>query len=363
MGRSPKWVAEVAVSMAMAVTSVARAEAPAPPPDDLNRWGLICYCNSRVATPHYPVSIDDNGRILFYARNGATAAELASHRVAPSSSQLQLLQDWGLLIKQGDLVTTNFPVLGPEEMGRLRGRISQSSARLLPALRPKAIEIVKALKLRGRADSAYAVIFSYVLDNLVWDRLNKTGQLPDMRVDAEHPFWAGTFWAVYPERTDMPGTNDSVGPTGTLKATWTKPVLSGINRVAESESVHALLRSEKSDAFVGSSAWLTIGSEKTSVLLLIESSNDPLIKAAQDMASQVAAELASQDFSDVIPNASKSQRLLIATHELIWDLNEKLDREAEVKRPAALDQGGERLGELAPLLILVRKSDEAGGSH
>src|SRR5690349_11206534 len=89
-------------------------------PRDVKDFGLICFCNSRVATPHYPIGLDNNGALLFATRHGATRAQLANAGIAYRESQIVMLKDWGLLSENDKVLTTAFPVLEPETMGRLR---------------------------------------------------------------------------------------------------------------------------------------------------------------------------------------------------------------------------------------------------
>jgi hypothetical protein len=48
-------------------------------------FDLICFCNSRVSTPHFVVRMDDNGAILYTARAGATRGRVR-HREAAAAA-------------------------------------------------------------------------------------------------------------------------------------------------------------------------------------------------------------------------------------------------------------------------------------
>src|SRR3954447_23386954 len=98
----------------LAISTVAASPVQAQSvPADLNQFGLICFCNSRVATPHFIIPLDDNGRVLFLARNGATREQLAQAGAPISASQIQLLKDWELLAEKDKVLKTAFPVLEP----------------------------------------------------------------------------------------------------------------------------------------------------------------------------------------------------------------------------------------------------------
>src|SRR3954452_10067825 len=87
------------------------AAAPAPAdPADLKEFGLICFCTSRVATPHGLVRTGNNGRVLLLARRGATKSQIISAGEPASDAQLAKLRKWGLLTRKGARYRTAFPV-------------------------------------------------------------------------------------------------------------------------------------------------------------------------------------------------------------------------------------------------------------
>jgi hypothetical protein len=212
-------------------------------PPDISKWDLICFCITSVNTPHFAVRADTNGQILYYAQNGATKAQLEQAMGARVlMSQLDLLQDWRLLKRNGDAYTTNIPVLGPEKVGELRRQMKNLASQIVPEIRPEVQKIAAELQQRRLPDHLYSVLFSYVLDGQTWDQLRSSKAIPEMRITANHPFWDGTFWALYPNRTAEPGT-DSTGPDGiTLLMTWTDPVLRQLHALQNAPKLTSMLQ-------------------------------------------------------------------------------------------------------------------------
>src|SRR5262245_12222541 len=99
-------------------------------------WDLICFCNSRVSTPHFVVKMEANGAILYAARNGMTRDQLARSGVPATNTAIQLLLDWGLLAQQGDTLKTAFPVLDADRMTAFRRDLRAAATAMLPRLRP-----------------------------------------------------------------------------------------------------------------------------------------------------------------------------------------------------------------------------------
>jgi hypothetical protein len=150
-------------------------------PPDLAEWGLHCFCLTARQTPQSIVRLDDNGRLLYRAARGVTVAALRSEGFAAGESQIRLLEVFGLLRKTGDRLTTAFPVLGPDVVGPLRGRIAEVTQDLAEAIAADATGICGILGDAGHAASAYAVVFDYALDGLLWRRLARRNVLPMTR--------------------------------------------------------------------------------------------------------------------------------------------------------------------------------------
>lgn len=104
------------------------------PPKDLRDWQLICYCSG--GDPDEIVRKDNNGQILFTARSGTTRERLKSDGIAFTESQIELLKDWRLLTEQENQLKTRMPVVGPEEMTRLRALLHVQAVELGRSLQP-----------------------------------------------------------------------------------------------------------------------------------------------------------------------------------------------------------------------------------
>jgi hypothetical protein len=206
----------------VARTAFAETAAPA----DLSTWGLHCFCIDAVRTPHRIVGLDNNGQILYRARTGVTKQGLLEAGLGVTDSQLSLMLEYRLLRKDGDVFTTAFPVLGPEETSVPRSKLDALAARITPTLAADVRAIANVLRDEGFADATYAVVFGYVLDGLLWDELSARRLLPATKLTLGRPQWNGAFWSIYPERVGVAGTNEVESGNVALVFTWT-------NRVSE----------------------------------------------------------------------------------------------------------------------------------
>jgi hypothetical protein len=325
-------------------------------------WDLICFCNSRVSTPHVVVRMDVNGAILYAARNGITHEQLTRAGVPATSTAIQLLRDWGLLTQRGDTLRTAFPVLGGDRMTALRRDLRVAANAMLPRLRPSVDTITAALAARGTPESAYAVLFSYVLDHLVWDEFGDAADVP-AQIDVEHPFWNGAFWAVSPKRMNAPGTNSYRADSTSILVTWTDSTLELLRPLQSRASVTSLARALRSttardipESLRPYALFRRDGSPAFAVVRTGE--DDALTRASRSLATQVAdgvrVWLRGVDIGERLDARDPQLALLVTYHEFMWELLGALEASGAVTKPAIL-RASPRAELVAPLITLLTK--------
>lgn len=321
---------------------------PAPaqePPKDLRDWQLTCYCSG--GNPDDIVRKDNNGKILFLALRGITREGLKARGIAFTESQIELLRDWRLLAEQGDQFTTRMPVVGPEEMTRLRALLHMQAVELGRSLQPDFNTFVAAVAQRGYADNAYSIAFSYLLDGMVWDEFDQRHLLPSMETTAEKPFWGGTLWAIYPRR-DAPGTNSKSHGGWSLSVTWTQsvqPLLKPLNSLSLVESLlnDLEMRGSVSDPSARNelvALGILSADGEPAVPIIHEVPSDSIYAASLAISHKVGDGMLRVMQSPAIPTLIRSNdsgvSLVIAYHEFMWELLAYLERTGVVRSPAIL---------------------------
>ncbi|OLT43085.1 hypothetical protein BJF85_03105 [Saccharomonospora sp. CUA-673] len=282
-------------------------------PSDLTEWGLHAFALGARSTPHGIVALDDNGALLYAARDGATLSELEANGIAPSQSQLKLLQVYDLIEVDDDRVTTAFPVVGPDIFDPLRPRIRQLATDLTHKVSAEVRAIREELRRRGHHGHDYAVVFGHAVDGLLWDRLRATDMVPDTGLSLDRPLWNGAFWAIYPPIPAGAGVNEISGEAGTLVMVWTESTRHALQEVALSETARQLLKDPTA---------------QIEIPVLVPDMSDMLhvhsVTIAETIAETLTTETQAQALFAAIPNASAHERTLIVVHELIWALTQEL---------------------------------------
>ncbi|WP_125787770.1 hypothetical protein [Amycolatopsis sp. WAC 01375] len=305
-------------------------------PDDLAKWGLHCFCLGARSTPHHVVRMDDNGRLLFHARLGVSRTELRELGFDPLDSQIALLRAYRLISVEGDRLVTTFPVLGSEQTAGLRTRTARLADAIVPGIANDVSALTDVLVGQGLAHCAYGVLFGYVIDGLVWDRLRVEGLLPSMELSIERPYWNGAFWAVHPSREGAMGTNEVEEAGVRLTMVWTEPTVRALNRLAEAESLRQSLRSvsrgdlpRESVVTEDGQAWTLVdGSGRPTIPVIGRRDADPVHEIGLRIAEKIVS---------VLPGDLREVGLVVATHELIWDLMAVLEAAGFTRRPRVFD--------------------------
>lgn len=204
--------------------------------------------------------------------------------------------------------------------------------------------------LAGRelAHRAYAVLFGYVIDGLVWDALRSAGLLPEGELSVERPYWNGAFWAVYPPRDGAMGTNEVKEPGAGVTMVWTDPTVRALNRLAGSPALRPALRAAgRDEALVAGSgySWTFVGDGGRPMIPIIRRQESDPVHA---IGLRIAAKVVSALLRDV-PGSG----VVVAAHELIWSLMDALEAAGIVRRPAVFGDARATPDALGAQMFLV----------
>jgi hypothetical protein len=364
-----KSIAMLLLVLAPAHQAIVRDGGGSSPPR-FEDYSFLQYVSSSGRTPSSILRLDDNGQIVLAARAGVTREALEAEGVPCSQSQVALLRTWRLLKQSHDTLRTAFPILGPDDTRRLRDRTRAAALALAPRIVPEIRGLRKELHEIGREKNAYSIIFSYVLDGLVWGEFERRHALDPREVTVEEPLWAGEVWALYPPRPFFPGTNTISEDGIALKVTWTDEALPRMRPfVSDFPTLGRLFEDYKSrDRVEDAHAREVFGpydlfdaSGRLTVPIIVEDSSNALYRAATAVARATAAEapalLDLGDLASTFDLRDERQALIVAYHELMWDLLDGLEAQGLVRKPAAFATPGQaNPADIAALVFVVRGS-------
>lgn len=340
---------------------------------DLSNHEIYCFCNAVRGTPDRIVRMDNNGAILAACQGGRTIEQLRAGGVAVTDSQIRLLQDWGLLRKdEGGSLRTTFPIFGQETVFPLRKLARASAADLVRNTRTEIRQLLDLLSKAGQEGSAYTLLFSYVLDDQVWEQFYADKLLVDRDPSLDEPFWTGVVWAYSPPREFSCGTNFTSNNGISLAVNWSPaladrmgPLMGGwralrplIEACAEKKWVE-----DPGERRLFSSYQLCDDQGRPTLAILTESESDPVFQMVSVVAKKVAthaAELARSDsVRTLLGTFEDAPRLVITYHELMWEILEETESNGLIRKPAAFaDPEHAREQDLGKLVFAIRHAPD-----
>jgi len=335
-------------------------------PHDLADWSLHCFCIAARRTPDAVIRLDCNGRLLLAASQGIALGELRERGLLVADSQLLLLREFGLIEIEGDQVRTAFPILDPLTITGIRAALRDDAARLVASWDAELAAIHRILSDRNLRNHAFAIVFGYVLDGMLWTLLRYRRAVPETALTIEQPYWRGAFWALWPPRQASAGTNELRTASARLVMTWTPATAAALAHLARDPALAADLLTSGMRAARGAAEIQTLHLQGTAdgdrwrVPAIRTGVDGPLAQAGGRMVLAIEASLASFGESAGLDAAlraagvhdSKIATVIIA-HELIWEIAELLIAERKVERPAVAVNASPSTVSLAELMFVA----------
>ena len=308
-----------------------------------DHWDDICYCTMNNSYhPSSIVSADNNLQLLLALKNGLRRKQLDSLKIPYTKSQLLLLESYHLIEKTDGIYKTAIPILDIHQTARLREQSLLTANQIYPEIEKECRDLVAHLTNQNRARNAYSILFSYVLDGLIWDSFEKEGIVKAWDTTA---IWSGNYWFLTPKRAiDCGGTNYSTNGNFAFKWNWSyaEKVTGGLwdkniealfpfaqgNICANKEIVDEFAQY----GFFDKDSRLTIPvineKENNSLYLLSKSITNRLLSAFIARANVEQLKTA-YNFND------NSETVVVFYHEVMFDLMDLLTKKQVIQLPTA----------------------------
>lgn len=349
-----KRMAATVLAMALLTSALSAAGTVAPAgeePRSLDEFEILQYVAARKYPPSVSIALDNNGQILLACRQGRSVEELRESGLEFAESQIELLIAMKLMIRdsRGDLYTA-FPILDEAQMLELRGETFSLAEELTSVVGPDVEALSRALEAAGQGAYGYSVLFSYVLDGMVWGFFEEYRRVPMRALSVRRPFWSGEVWAVRPRREFRAGTqsiqqkglklkvnlSSGFGEAGELFAdpdTLRRGLaqFEAAGRLAEGRPRQLLTRFGLVDE---TGLWV--------IPVIDEIKKGPVFRAAEVLTSNLVDALLEridlEGLQERYGFRSAQQALVVVYHELMVDLIERFERAGWVTKPEILSQ-------------------------
>ena len=338
----------------------------------LDKYDITSFCISAGSSPDNIIKLDNNGQILLACISGRTVEQLRTLGVQFTKSQIELLKNWRLLREDRHLLKTAFPILNEDKTKQLRKLVGECASPLSPGLLKDLSALKDHLQFIRRERNTYTILFSYILDGLVWEYFFENKVLKERKLSVEKPFWSGVVWAVYPPRDFSCGTN-SVSDQGiTLKVNWSKATLKKmIPFVADWDSFSKMFDDLVGKGKIEEEKAIRVfrpfdlfdQSGRFTVPIIFEKENDALYKACVSLSSDVSEEILNvihlEELKKEFDFRDNDEALVIFYHEFMWALLEQLEGQGLIKKPIAfVDPERAKPEDIGDLVFIVKKGQK-----
>jgi hypothetical protein len=312
------------------------------------QYDYTCYCATTGSTPDNIVQLDNNEKLLLALQTPQTLSQLKERGFTFSQSQIQLLLDWQLVREKEGIYETAFPILDSARTASLQQRMKEHARATIIEIADKISELKSALAISGRAKTVYTLLFSYVLDDLVWRQFENKKVLRPKQTTTEHPFWGGTFWAVTPRRKAFCGTNSISDKGFSLEVNWAPnaiplmtPFVSDWKdqvKMFDEFVTNGKVTDQQAKAVFGPFGVFDSDGHPT-IPVITEDPDDPMYRYCLELAGMVSKrvlhEVGEDDLGDSIGCKDKEQTLVIAYHEWMWEFLDECEADGLIAKPLA----------------------------
>jgi hypothetical protein len=343
-------------------------------PSDIDQYEFLRYSGGQeVISPDRVVNADNNWDILLACLGGKTWTELKKAGVNATESQLMLLNamrfiDYKEELKS-DTMTTTLPILGRNKKQLLIREVREFAEQIEPELREDIQNLKKTLTGNGYEDCIFSVLFSCVVDGLVWFPFRAQGLVSEFTLSEQRPLFDGVYWSYYPKRDFRCGTNIALGENIFIIVNWSDGPQEKIQKVfnwKNLRSMHDQLvqsgRIVEEDLKQQLMPYRVIEQNGKPIVPVIEMKmDDPVFSVCQAMAAKIVRFMAGHLDLDRIRTEygfpDKETAFVVVYHEWMWEFMEYLVEKGIVEKPEAFERPEEaEAGDIGKLLFIVKGS-------
>ena len=231
------------------------------------------------------------------------------------------------------------------------------------------IKLNNILRNINREPNIYSIIFSYVLDGMVWDHLEANSLLPNNEINVKRPFWAGEYWMLYPKREFFCGTNSISDKGYSIKVNWSERAIPKmLPFVTRWDLLEKILNDlitkdkieDKESIEVFSSYNFFDKNGIFTVPVIIENNNNSIYKLSGVISAKVKSFLIENIDSAYLKKEfnfkNNSQSIIILYHEMLWDMLDIMESEGLIRKPKVFkDPDNSISSDISDLIIITKK--------
>jgi hypothetical protein len=320
-------------------------------PPDIGDYEFLRYSGGQeIISPDHVVHADNNWEILLTCLESKTKKELREMDIKFTESQLMLLRAMRFIDYEGDTIKTIMPILGAKEKQKLIPYLRQLARDIEPVLKDDIHQLKEILFTQGYPDHVFSVLFSCVVDGLVWFPFRAQGLVKEFSLTEERPLFDGIYWAYYPKRDFRCGTNIAMGEKTFVLLNWSDGPQKKIQNVFYWENLYSMQKQldeygkiVDDDLISQLLPYGVVDEQGHMTVPVIEMKlDDPVFLACQSMAAKIVGFVNQNLDLDALQKeygfSDKETAFVVVYHEWMWEFMEYLVENGIIDKPLAFKQ-------------------------
>jgi hypothetical protein len=305
-----------------------------------------------VFDPEKVVRADNNWEILLACKEPTTRESLNKRGISCTESQIMLLRAMGFIggdvnDAQPECIKTTLSILGSKKKQALIQKVREMASELADETEEDIRVLLDILKKTGHEERAFSILFSFIVDGIVWFPLRSQAYVSEFELTLEKPLYDGIFWAYYPKREFRCGTNIALGNDLYVLLNWSDRAQEKIQKVfnwPNLNQIHTDLLEQGRIVHAGLRKALEpygiVDEEGHLTVLTIEMTEaDPIFQISQVLAAKVVqfigAKMNRKKLCEEFGFSDQEAAFVVAYHEWMWELMMNLVERGIVDIPLA----------------------------
>ncbi|GHU95149.1 hypothetical protein FACS1894156_4290 [Bacteroidia bacterium] len=300
-------------------------------------------------------------------RNGLTQKDLDSLKIPYTQSQLLLLRSQRLVQRQQRVYKTSVPILDEEQTIKLRKQSRFVAKQIFQGIEKNCNELVIYLSKNNRSKNAFSILFSYVLDGLIWNKLEKEKLIEER--DGTN-IWSGSYWFLTPKRPFECGTNSmSAGRNHKLSINWTNQSQDLLNNLFNANCDEFLYELEKKNTITAAKLieeFKPFGffdkNNHLTIPVINENSSDTLFSLSNHIVDKILSAFIkttnTEELKTIYHFKDNNESIVIFYHEVMWDILNLLLENQTIQIPIIFDSPEKAdVADIADVCFLVTNKE------
>lgn len=322
------------------------------------------YVSISGTHPQQIIELGSNWEIIEAFKDAGNLSKLDELRIEYTMKQIEVLVALNLLKFENNIYRSKITILNKLEIEEIQLIAKDIALNIVKNIKKDFLVLNKNIIEKEYSKNTYTIFFSYIMDNLVWNLLEKNKILPENNLTAETPIWSGTIWFNITKRDFMCGTNSTVDSNYIFATNFTGN--SPLNSVIIEKSTilkEIILNSKIEDIGLRDSLvpYGICDIQGNLKIPFISKETTPEIYKTSNLISQqiydyIVNRIDYSEFETKYNMQSKGDAIIIIYHDIMWQILDVLENENLLTKPIAFSNPNmAKKNDLKDLLLIYKE--------